>query len=142
MPSLYSTCHCGATRQPISPAASSSEVRQVRLCHCTTCRRTSGQLYTSYHPISTPPNVANTTSYSPRVGHSTRYFCSTCGCHLFKRSNQIPLPDKNGNSEIVGESWEVSTGAVEGPVGGVQIISHAHVEDTRDGGLAAFFASS
>lgn len=84
----------------------------------------------SYYPVQepTPVEIGQLREYLSTDG-STRYFCSTCGCHIFRWT---------GDS-----GWEVTTGVMKGPVdqglNSQQEASweeHIGVADTKDGGLA------
>jgi hypothetical protein len=95
------------------------------LCHCDTCRSTSGMLCNAYLGLASPPiSFANQTNYNSSRPIS-RSFCSTCGAHLF-------VHDKS-----TGEYW-VCSGMIEHSGDVVQITHHEWVADTGDGGLATF----
>ena len=72
-------CHCGAVRYSIE-----SELKHSAVCHCETCRRTTGGLSTAWlgYPreglkVSGEPNT-----YSSSEGVE-RQFCGKCGTSLF-----------------------------------------------------------
>ena len=161
---LSVTCLCGALDQTVKAVTNNQYPISIALCHCDTCRHTSGVLCTSYCPIEAPlplatdgPNgkasllTAYTTS-SPDT--TTRYFCQTCGCHVFRSRQQ--------QQQAAGDLfWEVATGVIVdekileyvGDDDGVAVAAtsssapppprpvmefthHKHVDDTGDGGLA------
>lgn len=87
------SCLCGAAHQTLPSPPTLSD---ITLCDCASCRHLSGQLWTTYTPLTSPPSLANLTTYSPSPS-TTTYFCSTCGCHLFRHSEP---------------RWEVTTGTI------------------------------
>lgn len=90
------SCLCGAAHQTLPSPPNLSD---ITLCDCASCRHLSGQLWTTYTPLTSPPSLTNLTSYSPSPS-TTTYFCSTCGCHLFRHSSTH------------GSRWEVTTGTI------------------------------
>lgn len=89
MSSLVITCLCGAVRRDVQPI----ENQNVEICHCFGCRHSSGQLYSSYCEVSS--SEAETiesdpvfSKYALPASEATAsvalYFCSTCGCHVFR----------------------------------------------------------
>lgn len=91
------SCLCGAAHQTLPSPPNLSD---ITLCDCASCRHLSGQLWTTYTPLgAAPPTLANLTTYSPSPS-TTAYFCSTCGCHLFRHSSTH------------GSRWEVTTGTI------------------------------
>lgn len=128
---ITATCHCGAAKQSLTPRDTQNVFLNLSLCHCDTCRHSSGLLCTSYVPISTPPSTARLESYSVSPA-STRYFCSTCGCHVFRARHPSPTaPSEEWE-------WEVATGTiVDAPDSGrlPETLHHQHTEATKDGGL-------
>ncbi|KAM5348148.1 hypothetical protein ACJ41O_007972 [Fusarium nematophilum] len=124
------SCLCGSVSQHVSPRTTSdSKATQVSICHCDTCRHTTGLLCTSYLPIQ-EPRISDRLGVFEDSQDSSRYFCSTCGCHLFH----------SVRDDDAGElSWGVATGVVERSdeeSGDVKFIRHTHVADTKDGGAA------
>ena len=128
------TCLCGAITQSINldqPLPYPSEI-----CHCNPCRLTSGSLGSSFVTITNKslPHLDKCTAYksSPPV---TRYFCSTCGTHLFVDGWGDP------------DAWRVNAGCVEREASQqpntaatkpdiLSIQYHGFVSDTVDGGIA------
>jgi hypothetical protein len=118
------TCLCGCAKQEVTLVAEAFPTKAC-LCHCDTCRSTSGMLCTIYLGLASPPtSLASLTNYnsSQRI---SRCFCSTCGAHVFAE-------DKS-----TGEYW-VCSGTVEHSRDVVKITHHERIGDTRDGGLATF----
>lgn len=147
------TCHCSSAGQELatpnsvsSTAVTSSAPSPITLCHCTACRHVTGQLLTSYQPIAAAPDLTKVTAFSasPR---DTRYFCTTCGCHIFRCTTDDPNQDAGDGTE----EWTVATGTIvsdtapsndsasaSGCLLG-EFASHSHVQDTgKDGGLSTF----
>jgi hypothetical protein len=78
-------CHCGAIKQTISvPSLQFKNVPSpsTTVCNCNFCRRSTGLLCTTYIPIASPATLDGTSSFTE--GRTTVYFCSTCGCHVFR----------------------------------------------------------
>jgi hypothetical protein len=118
------TCLCGQAQQEVALAADAFPVKGY-LCHCDTCRWTSGMLCTTYVELASPPtSFANLTNYKSSEGMS-RSFCRTCGAHLFV------------HEKSTGRYW-VCSGAIEHRGDVVRITHHEWVADTGDGGLAPF----
>lgn len=98
---------------------------QTIACHQTSCRQNLGALYHSLIPIKDRPEVSELTEYAAD-GMVKRYFCSSCGSHVFQQSDQ----------------WYVQSGVVERihleQVSGTleEIAGHRYVEETLDGGIA------
>ncbi|KAH7128850.1 Mss4-like protein [Dactylonectria macrodidyma] len=129
---LQVACLCGAISQQVKLKAEDGfNILPLSLCHCDTCRHTSGLLCTSYYPTTAPELSSSLKTYRP-TSTSTRYFCSTCGCHLFQARQTASK----------GLEWGTATGAVtclptQSPSPG-RYVSHQHVSDTGDGGLSVW----
>ncbi|KIH87386.1 hypothetical protein SPBR_05052 [Sporothrix brasiliensis 5110] len=146
------SCLCSAITETLmarSPNADGSQNTPspipITLCHCSICRQTSGVLCTSYCPIEAPLEKVRTallTAYTSSPG-TKRYFCRTCGCHIFRRRQKTTTTADDANT-----GWEVATGVIANewsdhaaasdgdnhPV--LEYVRHDHVDDTHDGGLA------
>lgn len=109
------------------------------MCHCNTCRHSTGSMgYCNVRidgpqiPLSIdstnenhiPADLSNLAEYraSPTA---VRYFCSTCSAHMFFRW-QAEGEDR----------WGIMTGCLERIDGIVTLIQHEFIGDTLDGGLA------
>ncbi|KAM6512048.1 hypothetical protein FALCPG4_017035 [Fusarium falciforme] len=131
---LQVSCLCGAVSQQVDLKAKDGMDIPLSLCHCDTCRHTSGVLCTSYYPIFVPDLSPSLKAYHP-TGTSTRYFCASCGCHLFRAAK----------IEEEGLDWGAATGAVtclsvqSSSLG--RFTSHQYVSDTKDGGLSVWIKS-
>ncbi|KAK6956422.1 hypothetical protein Daesc_001699 [Daldinia eschscholtzii] len=142
------SCLCGAVKQTVvlCSTESGSGPLGVDLCHCYNCRHTSGLLCVSYAPIQEPWSLDGLVTYpdestQPSITASRRYFCGTCGCHVFRRSAD--------NGDRTRGSWEVATGIIIGPVGADKVedekdepllryARHINIGSTKDGGLSPF----
>lgn len=78
-PLHHGGCHCGALRYEFS-----GPLRDVAHCHCSTCRRVSGGLVTTW--ITLPLGAFTWVKGAPARYDSSsscaRYFCPQCGAHL------------------------------------------------------------
>lgn len=96
------------------------------LCHCNTCRHSSGLLAVSHVPI--PPGSSvfqiNGQPCCYKTPLQMRYFCEDCGCSIYQRKAQS-------------ETIELCTGALE-TAGFVEMDEHIFVADTIDGGLSGW----
>jgi hypothetical protein len=118
------TCLCGCARQEVTLVAEAFPSKAC-LCHCDTCRSTSGMLCTVYLGLASSPTSLAGLTKSNSSQRMSRFFCSTCGAHVFAE-------DKS-----TGEYW-VCSGTVEHCGDVIEITHHEWVADTRDGGLATF----
>ncbi|KAI5867677.1 hypothetical protein GGS23DRAFT_612805 [Durotheca rogersii] len=153
------SCHCGAAKQTVSLALSPSPsglTCGVDLCHCDTCRHSSGLLCVSYAPLLQPPqSLSGLTAYPPRPPSaeppadeseglgggrggrlSRRYFCDRCGCHVFREQlrRQPAAPAAPSAATTAGEE---RTGEGEGQAWGVAtgvIIGRAAAADESRSG--------
>lgn len=131
---LNVACFCGAVSRKVSlrDGDISSDQVSLSLCHCDTCRHTTGLLCTSYYPISLPDLSAPLKAYHPTYT-SRRYFCGKCGCHVFR---VLELEGKK-------QEWGVATGVVtwastQSASPRLNIL-HQHIADSQDGGLSVWF---
>ncbi|KAF2488129.1 hypothetical protein BDY17DRAFT_350868 [Neohortaea acidophila] len=130
MASAKITCLCGAINVPLDdplPAKSS-------LCHCNSCRHTSGALFAGrIGPLENIPDdhtLSACTAYHSS-STTTRYFCSTCGAKLF-------IHDAGKNE------WHTFAGVVDPPAdleNVLDIQAHQGLADTHDGGMASFMTT-
>ncbi|KAF8155902.1 Mss4-like protein [Crassisporium funariophilum] len=125
------TCHCGLNKFRVAFPTASLPISND-ICHCTTCRHTTGQMgvyLITIHgaPISPtddePYDLSDLRAYNTSPG-VTRYFCLCCSAHLFWH-------DTRGEAH-----WAVAGGALAKTEGIVKVGMHIHVADTLDGGLA------
>jgi hypothetical protein len=73
-------CHCGAIRYSVA-----GEPKHSSVCHCESCRRTTGGLTTAW--LGYPAEALTVERGEPRSYSSSdgveRRFCGTCGSSLF-----------------------------------------------------------
>lgn len=128
--SVYITCLCGL----ISESGTSICDQKADMCHCNSCRYTTGSLGVTFLLLNSSPSPATLERLaSYESSHvATRYFCPTCGCCCFFRY-------------IQGNKWYCLSGAVEQstdslvPTENVARVTHnIYVPDTVDGGLTPF----
>jgi hypothetical protein len=127
------TCLCGKSKGKAEVAAESLPV-ETMLCHCNSCRYSSGVLCVSYLTLTAPPEIADCLQTYQSSVKMQRMFCSVCGSHLFAH-----------NSEL--NEWYLTTGTIEtlDPTSGAmmettKLMQHEFVSDTLDGGLAPCLA--
>ena len=116
---LIAKCHCTLFQTSYTLPLSSLPLKAA-ICHCTTCRKTSGHVFSSFAVIPSPnrPDVSTVTAYASSDA-LTRYFCPRCGASI-------------GNFEP-GE-WEFATGVLDRTGGGLLNRVQMWLEDTKDGG--------
>ncbi|KAL4904078.1 Mss4-like protein [Aspergillus multicolor] len=132
---LTASCHCRSVHFTLSLPTSSLPLR-THICNCTICRRTHGALATFHAPLPlgiepffiAPSILDSLTGYRHAHATSTKYFCSTCGCHIGDRMDDddiwnisISIFDENTNANE--DVWVID--------------EHYFTSSTRDGGLAA-----
>ncbi|KAK1522582.1 glutathione-dependent formaldehyde-activating enzyme [Colletotrichum costaricense] len=87
---LTARCYCKAVHFTLTLPTSSLPLK-VHLCHCSICRYTHGTLCIFHAPLPSgvsPSFIApsllssSLTAYRHATASSTRYFCSTCSCHI------------------------------------------------------------
>lgn len=144
-------CHCGLASQTISrpnlsnsPSGTTWSPQGLDMCHCKSCRKTTGLLCVSYMRIEAPSHTNGLIAYRS-TQYVERFFCGTCGCHVFWRRE-----DSEGDV-----AWAVATGVIEGRIDGSgvnellldrgaatlsepQYARHINVTTTRDGGLSTY----
>ena len=123
---LTGGCLCGKCRYSLDIPSPELPLKAL-FCHCNRCRHISGVLFASVAvlPSSSRPSQAvldTLRQYKSSEG-MTRYFCGTCGCHVFI----------NGHSR---DMWFVSTGTLEKLDGNVDVLGHIFLEDTHDSGAS------
>ncbi|KAI0805448.1 hypothetical protein GGR55DRAFT_276256 [Xylaria sp. FL0064] len=156
-PAVLISCHCGAAKQTVRLCDQVSNAPQeISLCHCSICRHITGLLCVSYADIDRPDSVEGLVEYRSAAKTDARFFCATCGCHVFQRFEH-PANDDNDAGISGGalataekqESWAVATGVIVGLQKRTQeanreseilmgYIKHINTDDTKDGGLSPF----
>ncbi|QKX62426.1 uncharacterized protein TRUGW13939_09587 [Talaromyces rugulosus] len=117
------TCLCGQVSQRVSPTLAES----FSVCHCSSCRSTSGVLCTSYLVLNSPPDINKCclTEYAQSANVS-RWFCAVCGAHVFAYAKHA-------------DRYYVATGLLETTIPSEQRrVTHWGTRHTRDGGLSRF----
>ncbi|KAI8957409.1 Mss4-like protein [Daldinia sp. FL1419] len=143
---LSISCLCGTAKQAVELRNTESGPLDIDICHSYDSRYSSGLLYVSYAPIRVPSSLDGLVEYPDESAQSSadtlrRYFCGTCGCHVFRRSAVDDGKDST--------SWEVATGTIIGRVGADEVevngkepllryARHINTDDTKDGGLSPF----
>ena len=133
MPSGKAICLCGA----IDIAIPAETPNKTELCHCNTCRHSTGNLFSGWvGPLDTAPSteaLEKCTVYRSSKTHD-RYFCSTCGCKTFVHGHH------RSDGSVRGD-WFIFGGCIDPPadVGRIlDVTCHAYVSDAVDGGMAPF----
>jgi hypothetical protein len=123
---LKAQCHCGHASYSYELPKSDFPLKSA-ICHCSSCRHVSGQIFTTHVviPVEERPDVSRLTSYASSQG-VTRHFCPKCGATMINFEK---------------EEWEIATGvlSVEGKpeVGALDDLLdrvQLWVSDTIDGG--------
>lgn len=123
-------CHCGRNCFKIGFLTSVLPISND-LCHCTSCRHSTGQLAINHVgfdgvPLSQstdePADLTHLTPYKTSDS-ATRWFCSTCSAHILWEYTEPA-------------SWCVAVGSLERVEGIVKSTYHIWVGDTLDGGIA------
>ncbi|GKT59807.1 DUF636 domain protein [Colletotrichum tofieldiae] len=118
---LTAQCYCKDVRFTLTLSTSYLPLK-VHLCHCSICRYTHGTLCIFHAPL--PPGVApdfiapsslsSLTAYRHATAASTRYFCSTCSCHI----GDVGIDDDDwvisasifdANKDDVPAAWDIRT---------------------------------
>ncbi|WYZ38003.1 hypothetical protein EsH8_II_001509 [Colletotrichum jinshuiense] len=131
--SLNISCQCKAVSQEVKPRAPDSGVIELHINHSDIDRHATGLLCASYYPIQEPQFSKGTTEHTA-ADEWTRYFCSTCGCHVFR--------SKDLGGQVI---WELATGVIiestnDKADADARFIGHASVSDTKDGGISVWLS--
>ncbi|KAF8882519.1 hypothetical protein CPB84DRAFT_1750890 [Gymnopilus junonius] len=116
------TCHCGTNKFKVAFHTSSLPIASD-LCHCNTCRHSTGLMFIHTAPIINAP-LASDASPDDMAGKPENLQ------HLKAYSKP------SGRLTRDSDSWSVYTGILEQPQGIVQVGAHRFVESTIDGGFA------
>lgn len=125
---MKTRCFCGANEYSASISTSSVPLR-AQLCHCDSCRHSTGLLYNQVIDWPTPVPDSNTLTKYAFSKNCNICFCSTCGAHMFWHTHHPT------------EYVSVVTGLLENPESIMDITSHIFVGDTIDGGFSDWLAS-
>jgi len=125
--SITSTCACGSFNLKVDYLNDTLPLDRG-FCLCNSCRRLTGSCGVTYiiAPSKQPIDITkfNLTSYET-TDRLTRYFCSTCGCHVLVKVSH-------------NQSWHLATGLLDRTEGIVNWINCKWVEDTLDGGISVW----
>ncbi|KAF8155683.1 Mss4-like protein [Crassisporium funariophilum] len=132
MPTIYvdAQCDCGVSTFRVGFDKSLIPFEHG-ICHCNTCRHSTGQMAFYYLPITRAPLIGkfgeipitkSDMSMYRSSEKTVRYFCARCSTNMFKCKN--------------GKEWSVSGGAIHKTEGIAKLGYHKFVADTLDGGLA------
>lgn len=122
---LTLSCACHAITGSVNVPSSNLPL-PMALCHCNTCRHTTGLLCASdvfIPPGSSPLHIQGEPRSYSVSSRLMRYFCGRCGCFVY---------DENSITGRVG----ICTGALEKADGQIELMQHDFVGDTIDGGLS------
>lgn len=123
---LKAQCHCGLASYSYDLPSSAFPLKSS-ICHCTSCRRVSGQIFTTHAviPVEERPDISKLTGYASSKG-LTRHFCPRCGATMINFEE---------------EEWEFATGVLTverrsevGALDGLLDRVQLWVPDTIDGG--------
>lgn len=126
---LTGQCYCKSLHFTLTFPTSALPLA-THLCHCSVCRYTHGTLCVFHAPLPAevtpqfiaPSGLDKLTPYTWPGSKSTRYFCSTCGCHMGDVS-----PDDG--------MWVISTSFFAKDESIFQIKTHVFTESALGGGL-------
>ncbi|KPI39494.1 uncharacterized protein AB675_5004 [Cyphellophora attinorum] len=122
---VTATCLCGRINETVHLEGPLPQHK--RICHCDTCRYTTGVLYLSAPTLASKPDFVDRLTRYESSNNLSRYFCASCGSHMFIHVYQ-------------GDKWDVCSGVVDqiqdGSTSPEVYTSHEFVDDTIDGGLA------
>ncbi|OBR06392.1 DUF636 domain-containing protein [Colletotrichum higginsianum IMI 349063] len=123
---IKAQCLCKEHMFSASLAESALPLRAV-CCHCTSCRRVTGSLYSSCAPWPNPSEDLSGLDKYSYSRHTDIFFCGGCSSKLFCRV-----------VSTLGPAVYVVTGALENTPGLVEYSSHMFVGDTVDGGASVW----
>ena len=123
---LKAQCHCGNASYSYKLPSSAFPLKSA-ICHCKSCRRVSGQIFTTHAviPIEKRPDVSQLTSYASSQG-LTRHFCPNCGATMINLEEE----EWEFATGVLSVEGKPEVGALEGLLDRVQL----WVSDTIDGG--------
>jgi hypothetical protein len=123
---LKAQCHCGYASYSYTLPQSAFPLKSA-ICHCQSCRRVSGQIFTTYAvmPVEERPDVTKLTSYASSKT-LTRHFCPKCGATMIN----LEQDEWEFATGVLGVDGKPETGSLNGVLDRVQL----WVSDTVDGG--------
>lgn len=133
---FHLTCLCGSISEPGSLLSDQETPVYAEMCHCETCRYTTGAFSASFSPLKSSPSATTLDKLQAYRSSNiaTRYFCPTCGCScVFYTAPRDQWYFMSGAIEHIPA---IETTAEPGNI--FRVMRHAHILDTKDGGLAPF----
>lgn len=133
------SCLCGASHQEVM-----SDRPHLLLSDAEMDRHASGVLFVSHLTINPPGHRILSKLSSHESEDGKRFFCGTCGCHIFQKFVISPalasLAQKLGDVQRPTELFAVATGVIsEGPEKqDITEFGRAPKDDTCDGGLVSW----
>ena len=111
-------CLCGGVRYEIAGA-----LRDVVVCHCSQCRRTSGSFVAASRTLNAGliMQKSETLSWYRSSYRAERGFCTRCGSNLFWRQTAGPGMDQTS----------IMAGTLDAPTG-LKVMQHIFVADKSD----------
>ncbi|KAL3478231.1 Mss4-like protein [Aspergillus californicus] len=116
------SCLCAKVAQKVQLEPSGND-GSLDFCHCAACQETTGQISFSYRLLQAKPQLDSTKEYQ-QSNSISRYFCETCGSHVFAYS-------------IHTGHYFVASGLLDSPPQ-TEKVRHWGTADTQDGGLSSF----
>ncbi len=112
---MRGSCLCGAVTFAADPP-----LRDVIVCHCSQCRKSSGHIWAATSVSHDRFRLIDGAAlvWFASSDHARRGFCGTCGSSLFW--------EKHGEGRI-----SIGAGTLDGPTG-LQTTSHWHTQDAGD----------
>ena len=109
------SCLCGGVKYQIS-----GEMRPIVACHCSQCRKTSGNFVaaTRVAKVDLTFDSMTTLKWFKSSDEAERGFCGTCGSNLFWQRQ-------------IGENISITAGTIDPPTG-LHIAQHIFVGDKSD----------
>ncbi|KAI1128356.1 Mss4-like protein [Nemania abortiva] len=136
---LVAQCLCQAQKFTAEIPRSAVPLDAI-YCHCTSCRRVTGALYSTYVPW--PGDAAAVRDSSLRryafAETISTFFCGVCGSAMFSESRTA---DGNGDRSL---SYGVQTGVLTNVAvpGLINIAHHIFLDDTLDGGASPWLCDT
>lgn len=118
------SCLCGEAAQSVH-LSQSPEASLLTLCHCSSCRSTSGELCASYLALLSPPTSFEKLVQYAQSRNVDRWFCRKCGSHVFIRR--------------LGDFF-VASGSLDAAQLETRAVEHSCVADTLDAGVSRFIS--
>lgn len=106
---IHATCHCHSFSSTLTLPSTSFPLKSA-LCHCTSCRHVTGQLFATFAvipgPLPSSSMLTQLTKYDSSASLE-RYFCPVCGASV------LNVDRKSESGGEGGGEWELCTGTME-----------------------------